>query len=79
MSGFQSGALNVAGLILLYLIVLGVLGMLWEVILGFGWWRILARGTTISNPDSLRSVKATDEDRALIGQGLADALNVGAY
>jgi len=24
-------------------------------------------------------VKATAEDRALIGQGLADALNVGAY
>ena len=29
--------------------------------------------------DSLRTVQATQEDRALIGQGLADALNVGAY
>ena len=76
---FQSGAVNVALLILGYLIVLGILGLLAEVILGFGWWRLLARGATISNPDSLRSVRATAEDRALIGQGLADALNVGAY
>ena len=71
--------MNVALLVVGYLVVLGILGMLAEIILAFGWWRLLARGTTISNPDSLRSVKATAEDRALIGQGLADALNVGAY
>jgi hypothetical protein len=39
----------------------------------------LARGATITSPDSLRTVRSTAEDRALIGQGLADALNVGAY
>jgi hypothetical protein len=78
-SMFQSGTLNVALLIVAYLVVLGAFGMLAEVILGFGWWRLLARGATISNPDSLRTVRSTDEDRALIGQGLADALNVGAY
>ena len=78
-SMFQSGTLNVALLIIAYLIVLGAFGMLAEIILGFGWWRMLARGTTITNPDTLRTVRSTDEDRALIGQGLADALNVGAY
>ena len=78
-SMFQSGTLNVAILILAYLIVLGAFGMLAEVILSFGWWRLLARGATVVNPDSLRTVRSTAEDRALIGQGLADALNVGAY
>jgi uncharacterized membrane protein YjgN (DUF898 family) len=79
LSLFQSGTLNVALLIVTYLVVLGVFGMLAELILAFGWWKMLARGATISNPDSLRTVKSTAEDRALIGQGLADALNVGAY
>lgn len=78
-SMFQSGTLNVALLIVAYLVVLGAFGMLAEVVLSFGWWRLLALGASLSNPDSLRSVRATAEDRALIGQGLADALNVGAY
>jgi hypothetical protein len=76
---FQSGTLNLLGLILAYLVVLGVFGLLAEIILGFGWWRLLANGTTISNPDTLRSVRASAEDPSLIGQGVADALNVGAY
>jgi uncharacterized membrane protein YjgN (DUF898 family) len=78
-SMFQSGSLNVALLILVYLVILGALGLLSDVILRFGWWKLLAKGATITNPDDLRSVRSTDEDRALIGQGLADALNVGAY
>ncbi|MEO8759203.1 MAG: DUF898 family protein [Devosia sp.] len=78
-SMFQSGTTNVVLLIVAYLIVLGAFGLLADIILSFGWWRLLARGATITNPDSLRSVRAGDEDRALVGQGLADALNVGAY
>jgi uncharacterized membrane protein YjgN (DUF898 family) len=76
---FQSGSLNVALLIAAYLVVLGAFGLVAEIILGFGWWRLLARGSRIVNPDTLRSVHATDEDPSLIGEGLADALNVGAY
>jgi uncharacterized membrane protein YjgN (DUF898 family) len=79
LSMFQSGTTNVILLVLIYLVILGAFGMLAELILGFGWWKLLARGATISNPDSLRTVKSTPEDRALIGEGLADALNVGAY
>ena len=79
LSMFQSGTLNVALLIVLYLVVLGAFGMLAEIILGLGWWKMLAHGATIANPEALRSVSATAEDRALVGQGLADALNVGAY
>jgi uncharacterized membrane protein YjgN (DUF898 family) len=75
----QSGTVTVTLLIAAYLIVLGALGMLWELIPGIGWWRLLAKGTTIANVESLRTVKAMPEDRTLVGQGLADALNVGAY
>jgi uncharacterized membrane protein YjgN (DUF898 family) len=78
-SMFQSGPLNVALLILVYLVVLGAFGLLAELILSLGWWKLLARGASISNLASLHNVRARPEDRALIGQGLADALNVGAY
>ena len=76
---FQSSTTNVALLILAYLVVLGAFGLLAELILACGWWRLLARSATITNPDSVRTVRSTAEDRSLIGQGLADALNVGAY
>ncbi len=79
LSMFASGTTNVALLIIFYLTVLGAFGLLAELILGVGWWKLLARGATIHNPDSLLTVGATPEDRALVGQGLADALNVGAY
>jgi hypothetical protein len=78
-SMFSSGTTNVVLLIIAYLVILGAFGMLAELILSFGWWKMLARGSSISNPDSLRTVQATAEDKALIGQGLADALNVGTY
>lgn len=79
LSLFGSGTANVVLLIVAYLVVLGALGMLAELILGVGWWKLLAHGTLIENADSLAGVRATGEDKALIGQGLADALNVGAY
>ena len=75
----QSGWLNASILILGYLAFLASLGLLSEVFLGFGYWMLVARGAVISNPDSLRTVRATNEDMALAGEGLADALNVGAY
>jgi uncharacterized membrane protein YjgN (DUF898 family) len=78
-SAFQYGTLNVVLLILVYLLVLGALGLLAELILAAGWWRLLARGATIANIDALKTVRAIPEDRALVGQGLADALNVGSY
>lgn len=70
---------SVVLLIFGYLSVLAVFAILGDVILGFGFWALVARGATITNPDSLRSVRAAPEDPSLIGEGLADALNVGAY
>jgi uncharacterized membrane protein YjgN (DUF898 family) len=62
-----------------YLVGLAAFALMGEVFLGFGYWMLVARGATISNADSLATVRATAEDRALAGEGLADALNVGAY
>ena len=79
MALFQSGPLNVVLLVAGYLVVLGAFGLLGELVLSLGWWKLLARSTSIANPDSLATVRSTREDPALIGEGLADALNVGAY
>jgi uncharacterized membrane protein len=62
-----------------YLVGLAAFALIGEVFLGFGYWMLVARGATISNADTLKTVRATAEDRALAGEGLADALNVGAY
>ena len=75
----QSSWIVLVGLILGYLVVFGTLGLLGEVFLGCGYWMLVARGATIANVESLRTVRAAGEDRALVGEGLADALNVGAY
>lgn len=76
---FESSWVNVTLLILAYLALLASFSLLGEVFLGYGYWMLVARDAAIANADSLRSVRATNEDRALIGEGLADALNVGAY
>lgn len=75
----QSSWLAVLGLILAYLVVLGTFGLLGEVFLGYGYWMLVARGAAFTNADSLHSVRAAGEDHSLAGEGLADALNVGAY
>jgi hypothetical protein len=75
----SGGWLTIIGLIVAYLAGIAVFALMSEVFLGFGYWMLVARGATISNADSLGSVRATDEDLSLAGEGLADALNVGAY
>jgi uncharacterized membrane protein YjgN (DUF898 family) len=75
----QTGWVNSLLLIFSYLASVAVFALMGEVFLGYGYWMLVARGATISNADSLKTVRASGEDRALAGEGLADALNVGAY
>jgi hypothetical protein len=75
----QSGWTTIVLIFAVYLLAIGALRLFGEVILGFGYWRAVARGASISNVWTLRSVRAGAEDRALAGEGLADALNVGSY
>ena len=74
-TGWGGAAIVVGG----YLLGFGTFSLLVETIVDFGFWKAVARGTTITNLASLESVRATDEDTALVGEGLADALNVGAF
>ncbi|KRA55937.1 DUF898 family protein [Devosia sp. Root635] len=62
-----------------YLLLLGAFSLMVELFLGLGFWKLVAQGASIAGLDSLRDVKARGEDTRLGGEGLADALNVGAY
>lgn len=75
----ETGWITVAALILAYLALVSAFAILTETILGYGYWALVARNATISNADSLRSIRTVGEDTAVAGEGLADALNVGAY
>lgn len=76
---FQSGWTTIAIIIAGYLVVLATWSIIGETFLAYGYWALVARGTTIGNADSLQSVRAGPEDTSVAGEGLADALNVGAY
>lgn len=81
----QIGGLMRTSLATLVLIVIGYLAMLAslaamaELYLGIGFWKVVANNSAISDLESLDTVHTVAEDRALAGEGLADALNVGGY
>lgn len=79
MQSLQSSLLVLVAIILGYLLLLGAFSLMVELFIGLGYWKLVARGASITGLDSLRTVKARGEDTALAGEGLADALNVGAY
>ncbi len=74
-AGWIGVALGLGG----YLVSLAALSLMAEVYLDCGYWMLVARGATITGLESLSSVRAGDEDKALAGEGLADALNVGSF
>jgi hypothetical protein len=79
MQSLQGSMTVLLAIIFGYLLLLGAFSLMVELFLGLGFWKMVARGATVTGIDSLRSVKARDEDTTLAGEGLADALNVGAY
>jgi hypothetical protein len=62
-----------------YLLFAATFSLVAELILGFGYWTAVARGIKVVNLDDLRTIRARPEDRSIAGEGLADALNVGAF
>jgi hypothetical protein len=62
-----------------YLALLATFAVLGEVVLAFGYWKLVAREARIANADSLKSVRASGEDPSLMGEGIASALNLGSY
>jgi len=70
------GALIVVGG---YLLGFGTFSLLTETIVDFGYWKLVGRGSQIENVESLRDIRAIEEDTSVLGEGLADALNVGSF
>lgn len=75
----RSSVVTVMAVVLGYLLILGAFTATRELFIAFGFWRLVAGGAVISGLESLGGVRARAEDKALVGEGLADALNVGAY
>lgn len=75
----QGSVGTVIAVIIGYLLVLGAFSFVQELFIGVAFWRLVATNATISNVATLRGARARDEDKTLAGEGLADALNVGAY
>jgi uncharacterized membrane protein YjgN (DUF898 family) len=75
----RSSYATVIAVVLGYLLILGAFTGTSELFIRYGFWRLVAQSATISGLESLQSVRAREEDKALVGEGLADALNVGAY
>ncbi|WP_193336682.1 DUF898 family protein [Devosia beringensis] len=75
----QGSLLTLGAIITGYLLLLGAFTAITELFIGLGLWRLLASSASIAGVESLRTVRARAEDKALAGEGLADALNVGGY
>lgn len=76
----QLGGWQIALAILGYLAVIATFGLLAETLIALGYWQAVARDARIENAQDLRTVRGGDGDESPIaGEGLADALNVGAY
>lgn len=79
MQHMQGSLVTLVAIVLGYLLILAAFTLMAELFLGLGFWKLIASNATVTGLASLGSVRARDEDRALAGEGLADALNVGAY
>ena len=79
MQNLQGSFTVLVAIIFGYLLLLAAFSLMAELFLGLGFWKLVAQGASITGLDSLGDVKARGEDTRLGGEGLADALNVGAY
>lgn len=75
----QSSWATLVAVVLGYLLVFGAYIAMRDLFIGLGFWRLVAQGASISDLHSIANIQARGEDKALVGEGLADALNVGAY
>ncbi|WEJ57846.1 DUF898 family protein [Devosia sp. FJ2-5-3] len=75
----QSSTITLLAIIFGYLLLFGAFTYVHELFLGYGFWHLLANSASIAGLDTLSDVRARAEDKALAGEGLADALNIGGY
>ncbi|WP_417309091.1 DUF898 family protein [Devosia sp.] len=75
----SAGLMGVIATVGGYLAIFAATTMMSEIFLGLGFWKAVANGAVVEGLDSLDDVAGRDEDRSLVGEGLADAFNVGGY
>ena len=75
----KSSFVTVVAVVLGYLLILSAFTLARELFIRLAFWKLVSQGTRVSGLESLNTVKARGEDKSLVGEGLADALNVGAY
>ena len=75
---WTSHLLDFAGVLLFYLVFLLGVGVLKRYFLDRGLWAAVAASTTVVNLAAADRVKAAGEAAGSLGEGLADALDVGA-
>ncbi len=75
----QSSVVTLLAVVTGYLLIFGAFVFVHELILGYGFWKLVVTSAAISGVETLDGVRARAEDKALAGEGLADALNVGGY
>jgi hypothetical protein len=75
---WTSYAFDIAAILLFYLLFLLGLGVLKRYFLDRGLWAAVAASTTVVNLSAADHVVAAGEAAGSLGEGLADALDVGA-
>jgi hypothetical protein len=75
----QASLVTLLAIIFGYLLLLAAFNLMAELFLSLGLWKLVVQNASIAGIETLDKVRARGEDRALAGEGLADALNVGAY
>ncbi|GHA30125.1 membrane protein [Devosia pacifica] len=75
----QNSYLVLLAIVFGYLLVLATFTLCVDLFLAMGFWMLIASSLRVGGAAHMSSVKARPEDGALAGEGLADALNVGAY
>jgi uncharacterized membrane protein YjgN (DUF898 family) len=76
--GWTRLALDFAGIFLFYLVFLLGIGVLKRYFLDRGLWAAVAASTAVVNLSAADHVKAAGEAAGSLGEGLADALDIGA-
>lgn len=79
MRSMQSSVTTLLAIVLGYLLLFAAFSFVSELFLGFGFWRLVCKRASVNGLETLADIRARAEDKALAGEGLADALNVGGY
>ena len=74
-TGGVAGVVGVAG----YIVIALAYSILYQVKVRLGLWRLVAESVDLTNPAVLENISSVGAPASPVGEGLADALNVGGF